>query len=123
MPEGSIRTSPTLLDARTRAAGSCRRDRRAVFGIERHGIFLQTQIGTAFQQPHATVPAEDGVVVALWAQLFRFREAAQRLLQKRSERVSETPRMELRLDAAFVEQAGVIKALVGVAQGGKKVIG
>src|SRR6266568_58812 len=123
LPEESIRTSPTLLDARTRAAGSRRRDRRAIFRVERHGIFLQTQIGTAFQQPHATVPAEDGVVVALWAQLLRFREAAQRLLQKRSQRVRETPGTELRFDAAFVEQAGVIKALVGVAQGGKNGIG
>src|SRR5260370_23359838 len=115
-----MRTSPTLLAARTGAAGSCRRDRRAIFRAARDDTLLQTQIGTAFQQPHATVPAEDGVVVALWAQLFRFREAAQRLLPQRSERVSESPRMNLRLDAAFVAQAGVIKALVGVAQAAQK---
>src|SRR5260370_2117446 len=116
MPEGSIRTSPTLLDARTRAAGSCRRDRRAVFGIERHGLFLQTQIGAAFQQPHATVPAEDGVVVARWAQLFRFREAAQRLLEKRTQRVSENPLTELPLDPPFRTQAAGLKALLAVPQ-------
>src|SRR2546425_7569366 len=82
LPEESIRTSPTLLASRTDAAGSRRRDRRAIFRVERHGIFLPTQIGAAFQQPHATVPAEDGVGVALWAQLFRFPEAAQRLFEK-----------------------------------------
>src|SRR5712692_7246009 len=123
LPEESIRPSPTLLAARTGAAGSRRRDRRAIFRAERHGILLQTQIGAAFQQPHATVPAEDGVVVALGAQLLRFREAAQRLLEKRSQRVCEAPGMELRFDAAFVEQTGVVKPLVGVAQGGKNGVG
>src|SRR5260370_17828395 len=109
MPEGSIRTSPTLLDARTRAAGSCRRDRRAVFGIERHGIFLQTQIGAAFQQPPATVPREDGVVVALWAQVFGFPEAAQRLLEKRGKGGCEAPGVCRHLHAPFFMCHAVIQ--------------
>ncbi len=81
---------------------------------------LPRKIRVALKQADAAVPTENGVVIARRAELFGLGEASQGSLKQGSERVSGAPGVELRFQAALVQQAGVVVALVRVAQRGEK---
>src|SRR3982075_539231 len=100
----------------TARAASGRADGRRILGVEGRRAAVKMKIRAAFQEPDATVPAENTVVVACGADFFRFGETAHGFFDERQENVRGVADQELGLGAALVEQAGVIEALVGIAQ-------
>src|SRR6266478_8216096 len=74
------------------------------------------KLGAAFEEADAAVPAEDAVVVAGGANFLGFGEAAQGFFDERKKNVRGVPGAKLGFGAALVEEAGVVVALVGVAQ-------
>src|SRR5713101_8892 len=100
----------------TAKAARGRADGRGILGAEGRRAAVKIKIGATFQEPDATVPAENAVVIANGADFLRFREAAHGFFDKRQKDVRGVADQELGLGAALVEQAGVVEALVGVAQ-------
>ena len=70
-----------------------------------------------FKQADAAVPAEDAVVVADGADFFGFGETVEGFFDKWKKNVGGDSVAELGFGAALEEQAGVVEALVGIAQG------
>src|ERR1700694_5462751 len=68
----------------------------------------------ALQQPRATVPAKDGIVVARRPNHFRSREAAHPLFKKRSQGMRRASYMHLRLGSPLMQQTGVIETFVAL---------
>src|ERR1700716_1153291 len=93
-----------------------RADGRRILGVEARRAAIKMKIGAAFEEPDTTVPAENTVVVASGAEFFRFGETAHGFFDERQEDVRGVADKQLRLSAALVEQAGVVEALVGIAQ-------
>ena len=74
------------------------------------------KIGAAFQEPDATVPAENTVVVANGADFFGFGETAHGLFDEGQKDVRGIADEKLGLGAALVKQTRVVETLVGIAQ-------
>src|SRR5579863_10309992 len=70
----------------------------------------------ALQQPGATVPAKNSVVVPRGTNRFGFREAAHRLREKRGKSVRRAPHAHLGFRPPFMQQTGVVEALVGLSE-------
>src|SRR5258708_12577868 len=70
-----------------------------------------------FEEADGAVPAEDGVVVADGADFFGFGETVEGFFDEGKKNVGGASGEELRFCAALEEEAGVIEALVGIAQG------
>lgn len=68
------------------------------------------------EEADAAIPAEDGVVVAMGADFFGFAEADESAFEKRKHRVGGLAGVKLGFGAAFAEEAGVVKALVGIGE-------
>src|SRR5437667_9013292 len=100
----------------TAKAARGRADGRGILGVEGRRAAIKMKIGAAFEEPDATVPAENTVVVAGGADFFRFGEAAHGFFDERQEEVRGIADEELGLGAAPVEQTSVIETLVGIAQ-------
>src|ERR1700682_376779 len=93
-----------------------RADGRGILGVEGRGAAIKVKIGAAFQEPDATVPAENTVVIADGADFFGFGETAHGFLDERQKDVRGIANEELRLGAALVKQTRVVETLVGIAQ-------
>jgi hypothetical protein len=76
---------------------------------------LDVKLGTAFKEAHATVPAQNAVVIPNRADLFCIGETVQSFFDERQKDVGGGASAKLSLGPAFEEQAGVIGALVRVA--------
>lgn len=100
----------------TAKAARGRADGRGILGVEGRRAAIKMKIGAAFEEPDATVPAENTVVIASGADFFRFGEAAHSFFDERQEDVRGVADEELGLGATLVEQAGVVEALVGIVQ-------
>src|SRR5882762_7047335 len=100
----------------TPKAARGRADGRGILGVKGRRPAIKMKIGTAFQEPDATVPAENTVVIAGGTDFFRFGKTAHGFFDKRQKDVRGIADEKLGLGAALIEQAGVIEALVGVAQ-------
>src|SRR6267143_5450299 len=100
------------------AAGAARgrADRRGILGVQVRGRSFEMKIGAALQQSYTAVPAKNAIVIAGGADFLRFGEAAHGFFDERQKNVRGIADNELRLGAALVEQAGVVEALVGIAQ-------
>ncbi len=75
------------------------------------------EVGVGFEEADAAVPAEDAVVVADGADLFGFSETFEGFFDERKKDVGGAAGAELGFGAALEEEAGVVEALVGIAQG------
>ena len=74
------------------------------------------EFGAGFEEADAAIPAEDAVVIAGGTDFFGFGEAAQGFFDEREQNVGGAAGMELGFRAAFLEKAGVIIALIGIAE-------
>src|SRR5260370_37629803 len=72
------------------------------------------EVGPAFQQPDATVPAENAVVIAGRPNSLRLPKASQGCFNQGQKNVRSVADEQLGLGAALVEQAGVVMTLVGI---------
>src|SRR5437588_12798322 len=68
------------------------------------------------QQPGATVPAKNSIVVPRGTNQFGFREAVHRLREKWGKSVRRASRAHLRLRPPFMQQPGVVEAFVAVSE-------
>src|SRR6266404_2219894 len=68
------------------------------------------------QQAHAAVPAQDGVVIARGADLFRCGKALQCPLEQRVDRMRQLPGAKLRLGAPLVQKSRIVGLFVAVGQ-------
>src|SRR5882672_5178607 len=93
-----------------------RADGWGILSVESRRTAVKIKIGATFQEPDATVPAENAVVIADGADFFRFGKTAHGFFDKRQKDMRGIADQELGLGAALVEQAGVVEALVGIAQ-------
>src|SRR6266478_4569638 len=93
----------------TANAARGRADGRGILGVEGRRTAVKIKIGATFQEPDATVPAENAVVIADGAYFFRFGEAAHGLLDKRQKDVRGVADQELGLGAALVGVAQTLK--------------
>src|SRR5882724_1622164 len=109
-------TKPSTTSVMTADTASGRANGRGILGVEGHRAAIKMKIRAAFQEPDATVPAENAVIIAGGADFLRFGEAAHGFFDERQKNVRGIADNELRLGAALVEQAGVVEALVGIAQ-------
>jgi hypothetical protein len=92
-------------------------DGRGVFAVEGGGAGLDgVKFGAGLKEADAAVPAEDAVVVAGGADFFGFGEAAEGFFDEREEDVGGAAGVELGFGAAFLQKAGVVVALVGIAE-------
>jgi hypothetical protein len=92
-------------------------DGRSVFAVEGGGAGMDgVKFGTGLEEADAAIPAEDAVVIASGAEFFGFGEAAQSLFNEGKKNVRGTSRVKLGFGAAFVEKAGVVAALVRIAE-------
>jgi hypothetical protein len=78
-----------------------------------HGV----EFGAGFEEADAAVPAEDAVVVAGGADFFGFGEMVEGFLDERKKDVGGAAGVKLSFGAAFLEKAGIVVALVGIAEG------
>ena len=78
---------------------------------------LGVEFGMGFEEADAAVPAEDAVVVPDGADFFGFGETLEGFFDEGKKNVGGASGTELRFGAAFEEEAGVVEALVGIAQG------
>ena len=78
---------------------------------------LCVELGMGFEQADAAVPAEDAVVVADGTDFFGFGEIVQGFFDERKKDVGGAAGAELGFGAALEEEAGVVEAFVGIAQG------
>ena len=78
---------------------------------------LGVEFGMGFEEADAAVPAEDAVVVADWADFFGFGETVEGFFDEGKKNVGGATGAELGFGAAFEEEAGVVVALVGIAEG------
>src|SRR5258705_6952067 len=78
---------------------------------------LGVEFGMGFEEADAAVPAEDAVVVADGADFFGFGETVEGFFDEGKKNVGGASSKELGFGAALEEEAGVIEALVGIAQG------
>jgi hypothetical protein len=93
-------------------------DGRSVFALEVGGTRMHgVKFGAGFQEADATVPAEDAVVVAGWADFLGFSEMVEGFFDERKKDVGGATGVELGFGAAFLEKTGIIVALVGIAEG------
>ena len=90
-------------------------------GVECFGLFLFNEAGMALQQPGATVPAKNSIVVARGTNRFGFREAAHRLREKWGESVRRASHAHLRFRSPFMKQPGVVEAFVALGEPLEKV--
>jgi hypothetical protein len=86
--------------------------RRSVVGIKGHEVLFPLE-ARRLQEADAAVPAEDCVVISRGAYFFGFSEALKRSLKKRKKRVRRLAGGQLGFRAAFVENPGVVVALIG----------
>ena len=93
-----------------------RADGWGILGVKGRRAAIKMKIGAAFEEPDATVPAENAVVIAGGTDFFRFGKAAHGFFDKRQKDVRGIADEELGLGAALIEQAGVVEALVGITQ-------
>ena len=92
-------------------------DGGSVFAVEGGGAGVDgVKFGAGLEEADATVPAEDAVVIAGGAEFLGFGEAAQSLFNKGKKNVRRTSGLKLGFGAAFVEKAGVVASLVGIAE-------
>ena len=78
---------------------------------------LGVEFGMGFEEADAAVPAENAVVVADGADFFGFGETVEGFFDEGKKNVGGASSKELGFGAALEEEAGVIEALVGIAQG------
>ncbi len=78
---------------------------------------LGVEFGVGFEETDAAVPAEDAVVVADGADFFGFGETVESFFDQRKKDVGGTAGAELGFGTALEEEAGVVEALVGIAEG------
>ena len=71
-------------------------------GVECFRLFLFMKARMALEQPGATVPAKDRIIVAHRTNHFRFREAAHRFPEERGEGVGRAADTHLCLGSAFM---------------------
>src|SRR6516165_7679014 len=86
-----------------------------------HGS-LPLKVGAALQQPDATVPAQDGIIVASRPDLFRFGEKTHGLFKQGQQRVGRVSGAELGLRPAFVQQPHIIGPLVSILEAAKSAL-
>src|ERR1700741_2247219 len=94
-------------------------DRRTVVCVKYYRCLLPLKISAALQQPDATVPTKDGVIIAGRPDLFRFRKAAHGFFEERQQRVWRVSGPQLGFCAAFMQEARIIGPLVGILQAAK----
>jgi len=80
-------------------------------------------IGWILKQPHATIPAQDGIVVSYGTDPLRLGEGVQGLVEKGEQRTRRLTRLELRLGAPLVENSGVVKPLVWILEPAEDLFG
>src|SRR5260370_25128750 len=97
-------------------AARWRADWRHVLSIQGSGTAVEMKIRPAFEQSDTTIPAKNAVVVARRADFFRFRKASHGFFHQREESMRCIADEELGLGMAFVQQPGVVKPFVGIAQ-------
>ena len=68
----------------------------------------------AVQQANATIPAENGIVIARRMDFLGFGETAQSFFKKNAKGVRGAAGAELHFRTAFIEKAEIIEALVGI---------
>jgi len=78
---------------------------------------LGVELGMGFEEADATVPAEDAVVIADGTDFFGFGEILEGFFDEGKKDVGGAAGAELGLRAALEEEAGVVEAFVGIAQG------
>jgi len=78
---------------------------------------LGVKVGMGFEEADAAVPAEDAVVVADGANFLGFRETVEGFFDERKKDVGGATGAELGFGAALEEEAGVVEAFVGIAEG------
>src|SRR2546427_5320396 len=94
----------------TAKAARGRADGRGILGVEGRRAAIKMKIGAAFEEPDATVPAENTVVVAGGADFFRFGEAAHGFFDERQEGVrSEEHTSELQSQSKIVCRLFLLK--------------
>jgi hypothetical protein len=76
--------------------------RRTVSLLEADGFTFTSELRKTLQEAQTTVPAKDGVVVSLRADLLCLLEAFHRLLEAGLERLRELSGAELGLSAALI---------------------
>jgi len=92
-------------------------DRWSVGGFEVGWAgMLGVELGVAFEEADAAVPAEDAVVVANGADFFGLGETLEGFFDERKKNVGGASGAELGFGAALEEEAGVVEALVGIAE-------
>jgi hypothetical protein len=77
---------------------------------------LGVEFGMALEEADAAVPAEDAVVVADGADFFGFGKTVKGFFDEGKKNVGGASGAELGLGATLEEEAGVVKALVRIAQ-------
>src|SRR6267378_6943236 len=100
----------------TAKAARGRADGRGILGVKGRRAAIKMKIGTAFQEPDATVPTENAVIIAGGADFFRFGKAAHGFFDKRQKDVRGVADKELRFGAALIELARGVEALAGIPQ-------
>jgi hypothetical protein len=78
---------------------------------------LGVEFGMGFEKADAAVPAEDAVIVADGADFFGFGEILEGFFDEGKKNVGGAAGAELGFGAALEEEAGVVEAFVGIAQG------
>jgi hypothetical protein len=89
-------------------------DRRAIEGFESFGLSLYLKTRMTLQQTGAPVPAKKSIVVVWGTNHLGFGEATHRLRKERGEGIRRASYAHLRLRSPFMQETGVIKALVGL---------
>ena len=87
------------------AAGAApwRTDGRHIFRVKSGGSTLEMKVRPAFQQPDATIPAQNAIVIACRPDFFRFRKAVHGFFHQRQESVRRVADEELGLRMALVQ--------------------
>ena len=93
-----------------------------VGGVE-GGEFFGPGEGGRLEEANAIVPAEEGVVVVGGADFFGFGVAGEGAFEKRQKSDGRLADAELGFGAAFVEQAAIVVALVGISEALKNFLG
>src|SRR2546423_3057605 len=91
-------------------------NRRAVAGVDGGDQLVPIGIDADLQNPDATVPTQDRVVVSMRPDRFGFFEVGERCFEQRRDGVRRASGFELRFGLALVQDSGVVELLVLVLQ-------
>src|SRR5207245_6078190 len=86
---------------------------RAIVVLKSHFWLLHLARGEGFEQPHAAIPAEHGVIVLRRTHRLRLLEIAHGLLEEPCQHFRRAAGPHLSFGAPLTEKTGVIEALVG----------